>query len=129
MFYSQQMVNPSAPCNPFERAANPIMSPLPMLLQRANVGGNASLPGVAPDTHNTLYKYTVACPVLSYILVGTTVLARIYTKVCVKPGFEVEDCMALAKLHPLLCKRLTSLSDTCVLAWVSSRIPTSFESR
>lgn len=50
--------------------------------------------------HNSLYKYYIACPVLSYILVGTTVLARVYTKAYIKPGFEIEDCKSPAELHP-----------------------------
>ena len=70
-----------------------------MLLSRASsskeeVGGLPPPPGVSvdlsrPDTN--LYKYNVACVVLCYIVVGSIVLARIYTKVFINRKVVLED--------------------------------------
>ena len=39
-----------------------------------------------------LQKYNIACQVLIYVIVGTCMLARIYTKTIIRPGLLIEDC-------------------------------------
>lgn len=74
-----------------------------MLLSRASssqaeVGGLPPPPGISvdlsrPDTN--IYKYNVACVVLCYIVVGSIVLARIYTKVFINRKVVLEDYICI----------------------------------
>ncbi len=62
-----------------------------MLLSRAPFP-QADIDG-APRLHDTnVYKYNIACQVLCYVLVGTSVLARIYMRIFIKREFKAEDC-------------------------------------
>ena len=45
-----------------------------------------------PHGRSNVYYYNVACQILSYVLVGTCMLARIYTKIFIKPRIGLEDC-------------------------------------
>ena len=47
------------------------------------------------DPENTMHKYNVACQALCYFFVGASVLARLYTKVFIRPGLRMEDCKAM----------------------------------
>ncbi|KAL8702632.1 MAG: hypothetical protein Q9201_004210 [Fulgogasparrea decipioides] len=54
------------------------------MLKQPDVRALPPPPGAIPDVthpHNSVYKYNLACQVLTYIIVGTIVLARIFAKV------------------------------------------------
>ena len=62
-----------------------------MLLSRAP-SPQADISG-APRLYETnIYKYNITCQVLCYVLVGTSVSARVYTKIFIKREFKAEDC-------------------------------------
>ncbi|KAL9601041.1 MAG: hypothetical protein Q9179_003002 [Wetmoreana sp. 5 TL-2023] len=64
------------------------------MLKQPDVRALPPPPGAIPDVthpHNSVYKYNLACQVLTYIIVGTIVLARIFAKVSLRPGFKSED--------------------------------------
>jgi len=65
-----------------------------------DVAGLPPPPGVTSDlghAHSDIYKYNIVCQVLSYVVVGGLVLARTYTKMFLRPGFEIEDCKSLSQ--------------------------------
>ena len=60
----------------------------------ADVGGPSAPPGTILGGRTNLSKLNIACQVLSYVIVGGIVLARVYTKIFLRPGFGLEDCKA-----------------------------------